>query len=93
MKLHRLNSLRNRLSLAVSLVLLVAAALLALGLQEFPRRLVEDDVVSRLQRDADLLYVRIHDAADPVEARAVRPARSMNCPCRATISGSATVTR
>ena len=68
MKLHRLNSLRNRLSLAVSLVLLVAAALLALGLQEFPRRLVEDDVVSRLQRDADLLYVRIHDAADPVEA-------------------------
>ena len=63
-----MNSLRNRLSLAVSLVLLAAAALLALGLQEFPRRLVEDYVVSRLQRDADLLYVRIHDATDPVEA-------------------------
>ncbi len=63
-----MNSLRNRLSLAVSLVLLAAAALLALGLQEFPRRLVENYVVSRLQRDADLLYVRIHDATDPVEA-------------------------
>lgn len=63
-----MNSLRNRLSLAVSLVLLAAAALLALGLQEFPRRLVEDYVVSRLQRDADLLYVRIHDATDPIEA-------------------------
>lgn len=63
-----MNSLRNRLSLAVSLVLVAAAALLALGLQEFPRRLVEDYVLARLQRDADLLYVRIHDAADPFEA-------------------------
>ncbi|MCC7325977.1 MAG: sensor histidine kinase [Burkholderiales bacterium] len=63
-----MNSLRNRLSLAASLVLLVAAALLAVGLQEFPRRLVEDYVLSRLQRDADLLYVHIHDAADPIEA-------------------------
>jgi len=56
------------LSLAVSLVLLVAGALLAAGLQEFPRRLIENNVVARLQRDADLLYVHIHDAANPVEA-------------------------
>ena len=49
-------------------MLLVAGALLAAGLQEFPRRLVENYVLSRLQRDADLLYVHIHDAADPVEA-------------------------
>jgi len=63
-----LNSLRNRLSLAVSLVLLAAVALLAAGLQEFPRRLVDDYVLSRLQRDADLLYAHVHDAADPAEA-------------------------
>lgn len=63
-----MNSLRNRLSLAVALVLLAAAALLAIGLQEFPRRLVEDYVLSRLERDADLLYAHVHDAADPVEA-------------------------
>lgn len=63
-----MNSLRNRLSLVAALVLLAAAALLAFALQEFPRRLVEDDVVAQLQRDADLLYVRIHDAADPAEA-------------------------
>ncbi|MGH8800829.1 MAG: sensor histidine kinase [Casimicrobiaceae bacterium] len=56
------------MSLAVSLVLFTAAALLAVALQEFPRRLVEGYVSSRLERDADLLYVRIHDAADPVEA-------------------------
>jgi signal transduction histidine kinase len=63
-----LNSLRNRLSLAAAFVLLVAGALLAVGLQEFPRRLVEDYVLSRLERDADLLYAHIHDAADPIEA-------------------------
>ncbi len=63
-----MNSLRNRLSLAVSLVLLAAVALLAAGLQEFPRRLVDDYVLSRLQRDADLLYAHVHDAADPAEA-------------------------
>jgi signal transduction histidine kinase len=59
------NSLRNRLSLALSLVLLVAAGLLAFGLQDFPRRLVEDFVGSRLQHDADLLYARVLDAPDP----------------------------
>ncbi len=57
-------SLRNRLSLVLSLVLLAASALLAFGLQDFPRRLVEDYVLSRLQHDADLLYVRVLDAAD-----------------------------
>lgn len=57
-------SLRNRLSLVLSLVLLGASALLAFGLQDFPRRLVEDYVLSRLQHDADLLYVRVLDAAD-----------------------------
>jgi len=36
------NSLRNRLSLSLSLVLLVAAGLLAFGLQDFPRRLMHD---------------------------------------------------
>lgn len=60
-----MNSLRNRLSLALSLVLLVAAGLLAFGLQDFPRRLVEDFVGSRLQHDADLLYARVLDAPDP----------------------------
>src|SRR5690606_39782974 len=59
------NSLRNRLSLALSLVLLVAAGLLAFGLQDFPRRLVEDFVGSRLQHDADLPYARVPDAPDP----------------------------
>ncbi len=52
----------------MSLVLLVAGVLLAVGLQEFPRRLVENYVLSRLQRDTDLLYVHVHDAADPTEA-------------------------
>lgn len=63
-----MSSLRNRLSLAVSLVLLVAWGVLAVGLQEFPRRLVEDYVLSRLRRDADLLYVHVQGAADPVAA-------------------------
>jgi len=58
-------SLRNRLSLALSLVLLAAAGLLAFGLQDFPRRLVEDFVGSRLRHDADLLYARVLDAPDP----------------------------
>lgn len=60
-----MNSLRNRLSLALSLVLLAAAGLLAFGLQDFPRRLVDDYVGSRLQHDADLLYARVLDAPDP----------------------------
>lgn len=60
-----MSSLRNRLSLALSVVLLVAAGMLAFGLQDFPRRLVEDFVGSRLQHDADLLYARVLDAPDP----------------------------
>lgn len=63
-----MNSLRNRLSVAVSLVLLAAAALLAFGLQEFPRRLLEGYLLSGLQRDADLLYARVQDAPDPALA-------------------------
>jgi len=61
-------SLRNRLSLAMAAVLVAAGLLLALALQDFPRRLVEDYVVSRLQHDADLLYVRVLDASDPEAA-------------------------
>lgn len=60
-----MKSLRNRLSLTLSLVLLAAAALLAFGLQDFPRRLVEDFVGSRLEHDADMLYARVLDAPDP----------------------------
>lgn len=63
-----MSSLRNRLSLAAALVLLAAGAVLVVGLQEFPRRLVEGYVNSQLERDADLLYVHVHDAVDPVEA-------------------------
>ncbi|HQZ01952.1 MAG TPA: sensor histidine kinase [Thauera sp.] len=63
-----MKSLLNRLSLAMALVLLAAGLLLAFALQDFPRRLVEDYVVSRLQHDADLLYVRVLDAADPESA-------------------------
>ncbi len=59
-----MKSLRNRLSLALSLVLLAAAGILAFGLQDFPRRLVEDFVGSRLRHDADLLYARVLDAPD-----------------------------
>lgn len=63
-----MNSLRSRLSLALALVLVGAGALLALGLQAFPRELVEGYVVSRLQHDAELLYARVQDAADPEQA-------------------------
>lgn len=63
-----MKSLRNRLSLALSLVLIGAGALLAVGLQDFPRRLVEDYVRSRLEHDADLLYARVLDAADAATA-------------------------
>ncbi len=63
-----MKSLRNRLSLTLSLVLLAAAALLAFGLQDFPRRLVEDFVGSRLEHDADMLYARVLDAPDPEAA-------------------------
>ena len=63
-----MKSLLNRLSLAMAVVLLGAGLLLAFALQDFPRRLVEDYVVSRLQHDADLLYVRVLDAVDPEAA-------------------------
>lgn len=55
-------SLRTRLSLALSAVLLAAGGLLAFGLQDFPRRLVEDYVAARLEHDAELLYARTADA-------------------------------
>ena len=63
-----MKSLLSRLSLAMALVLIGAGLLLAFALQDFPRRLVEDYVVSRLQHDADLLYVRVLDAVDPEAA-------------------------
>ncbi len=63
-----MTSLRARLTLALSLVLLAAAGLLAFGLQRFPRELVEDYVVSHLEHDADLLYVRVEEAGDPEQA-------------------------
>lgn len=63
-----MRSLLNRLSLAMAAVLVAAGLLLALALRDFPRHLVEDYVVSRLQHDADLLYVRVLDASDPEAA-------------------------
>ena len=63
-----MKSLLSRLSLAMALVLIGAGLLLAFALQDFPRRLVEDYVVSRLQHDADLLYVRVLDTIDPEAA-------------------------
>src|SRR5690606_37137905 len=62
---RRMSSLRRRLAVALSLVLLAVAALLALGLQHYPRELVESYVVSRLEHDAETLYVRLAEAADP----------------------------
>lgn len=72
-----MSSLRRRLSLTLALVLIAAGALLAVGLQDFPRRLMEDYVAGRLGHDADLLYVRLADAvavADP-GAGDIDPAR------------------
>ncbi|ENO87100.1 sensor histidine kinase [Thauera linaloolentis] len=63
-----MKSLLNRLSLAMALVLVAAGLLLAFALQDFPRQLVEEYVVSRLKNDADLLYVRVLDAQDPEAA-------------------------
>jgi len=58
-----MNSLRNRLTLALTLVLAAVAALLAIGLQHFPRELVERYVASRLEHDAERLYVQFDEAA------------------------------
>ena len=69
-----MNSLRQRLSVTLALVLLAAGALLAVSLQDFPRRLVEDYVLSRLHHDADLLYVRLFDAAAAAPGRDIDPA-------------------
>src|SRR5690606_39895141 len=52
---RRMSSLRNRLTLALTLVLAAMAALLAIGLQHFPRELVERYVASRLEHDAEML--------------------------------------
>lgn len=60
-----MTSLRSRLTLALSLVLVVAAALLVIGLQRFARELVDGYVVTRLEHDAEMLYARLADAADP----------------------------
>ena len=79
---RRAGSLRNRLSLALALVLLAAGGLLALALQEFPRRLVEDYVLSRLEHDADHHYARTDRRASgcsstrSVFRRPARPSRS-----------------
>lgn len=59
-----MNSLRNRLTLALTLVLAAMAALLAIGLQHFPRELVERYVASRLGHDAEMLYVHLDEAPD-----------------------------
>ena len=68
-----MTSLRNRLTLSLSLLLLATGALLAFALQHFPRDLVEGYVLSRLEHDADLLYTQLRDAPDP-EQVAVRAA-------------------
>jgi signal transduction histidine kinase len=65
-----MSSLRNRLTLALTLVLAAMAALLAIGLQHFPRELVERYVASRLEHDAEMLYVHLDEAPDPSVAAA-----------------------
>ena len=57
-----MNSIRRRLSLTLALVLLAAGVLLAFALRDFPRRMVEEHVLARLDHDADLLYVHLLDA-------------------------------
>ena len=57
-----MNSIRRRLSLTLALVLLAAGVLLAFALRDFPRRMVEEYVLARLDHDADLLYVHLLDA-------------------------------
>ena len=52
-----MNSIRRRLSLTLALVLLAAGVLLAFALRDFPRRMVEEHVLARLDHDADLLPV------------------------------------
>lgn len=59
-----MKSLRSRLTLSLSLLLIAAVALLAVGFERFSRELVEQYVLSRLEHDADLLYARVHDADD-----------------------------
>lgn len=85
---RRAGSLRNRLSLALALVLLAAGGLLALALQEFPRRLVEDYVLSRLEHDADHLYARVLEAAGgPPEALVAAADQAVGAPYRLPLSG------
>ncbi|MBS0512269.1 MAG: sensor histidine kinase [Proteobacteria bacterium] len=69
-----MNSLLRRLSLSLAIVLLIAGAALALGLQGFPRALVEEYVASRLRHDADQLLVRAIEA--PAGAGALEAALS-----------------
>lgn len=59
-----MKSLRSRLTLSLSLLLIVTVALLTIGFERFSRELVEQYVLSRLEHDADLLYARVHDAVD-----------------------------
>lgn len=63
-----MKSLRSRLTLSLSLLLVVAAVLLTVGFERFSRELVEQYVLSRLEHDADLLYARVHDAVDREQA-------------------------
>lgn len=67
-----MNSLLHRLSISLAAVLLASGALLAFGLQAFPRGMVENYVLSRLRHDADLLYVRAIEA--PADAAALETA-------------------
>ena len=65
-----MNSIRRRLSLTLALVLLAAGVLLAFALRDFPRRMVEEHVLARLDHDADLLYVHLLDALARQEGEA-----------------------